>query len=297
MISVVLPTYNRAFCISQSIESVLNQTFKDFELIIVDDNSNDNTEDIVDNFNDQRIRYFKLPINKGACYARNFGIYKANFEFVAFQDSDDIWLPEKLQIQYDALSKHISSYAMVFCSFIKKSGDKKIIVPTRNLKETTGNFFHSLIKGNFISTQTILCKKSILTDLEGFDESFPALQDWDLCLRISFEHKIYHVRSPLVVVELTPNSITKNRKKVLTAMEMLLKKHKQKLTEKELKIWQYKMGHIAKSALELEKSQEIFKKLSNFHTRLGLFAFYHLLIVSFKKANKKYIYINRRTKK
>src|SRR3989344_1865760 len=98
-VSVVLPTYNRAHTLERAVRSVLNQTHKDFELIVVDDGSTDNTRDIVVSFADGRIRYIKHESNKGVAEARNTGIGASRASLIAFQDSDDEWLPHKLALQ------------------------------------------------------------------------------------------------------------------------------------------------------------------------------------------------------
>ena len=119
MISVVIPSYNRENTISNSIESVLKQTYSDIEVIVVDDGSTDKTEDIVKGIGDNRIRYIKLEKNSGACVARNIGIMNANGSYIAFQDSDDIWHPDKLEKQYQAIKKYNAD--LVFCKMIKIS--------------------------------------------------------------------------------------------------------------------------------------------------------------------------------
>lgn len=96
-VSVVIPTYNRAHLVGRAIQSVLNQTYQDFEIIVVDDGSTDNTEEVVKSFNDPRIRYIRHDQNRGGSAARNTGIKMARGEYIAFQDSDDEWLPEKLE--------------------------------------------------------------------------------------------------------------------------------------------------------------------------------------------------------
>ena len=98
-ISVIIPTFNREKLIGNSIKSVLNQTLKNFELIIVDDGSTDNTKEVVDKFQDKRIKYIKLDTNQGASNARNIGIKNAKGKYMSFQDSDDIFYPNKLEIQ------------------------------------------------------------------------------------------------------------------------------------------------------------------------------------------------------
>ena len=99
MISVIIPTHNREKTIKKSIDSVLCQTYNNIEIIVVDDKSTDNTEEVINSIKDNRIKYIKLDENKGACFARNKGIELAQGKYIAFQDSDDEWLPQKLEIQ------------------------------------------------------------------------------------------------------------------------------------------------------------------------------------------------------
>ena len=99
LVSIIMPSYNTASFIGESIESVLNQTYKNWELIIVDDCSNDNTEEIVQSFNNSKIRFYKNVENLGAAYSRNFALKQADGEWIAFLDSDDLWKPEKLEKQ------------------------------------------------------------------------------------------------------------------------------------------------------------------------------------------------------
>ena len=102
-VSVVIPTYNREHLVMRAIRSVVSQTFKDWELLVVDDGSKDNTEDAVQSFGDPRIRFIKHEINKGECATRNTGIVAATGGYLAFLDSDDEWLPEKLEKQVELL--------------------------------------------------------------------------------------------------------------------------------------------------------------------------------------------------
>ena len=108
-VSVIIPTYNRAKLIKRSILSVLNQTYQNFEIIVVDDGSADDTKSVVESFNNPKIRYIRHDINKGQSAARNTGIKNAKGKYIAFQDSDDEWLPEKLEKQmscFESPSSH-----------------------------------------------------------------------------------------------------------------------------------------------------------------------------------------------
>ena len=105
LVSVVLTTYNRADLISETIESILSQTFRNFELIVVDDGSTDNTEEVVRSYNDERVHYIKTDNWGGPAKPRNIGIKKAKGEYIAFCDDDDLWLPNKLEVQL----KHFDS--------------------------------------------------------------------------------------------------------------------------------------------------------------------------------------------
>ena len=117
LISVIIPTYNRAHLIKRSAQSVLNQTYKNLELIIVDDGSTDNTKEVIDSLNDERIVYVKQE-NHGVSSARNTGINVANGKYIAFQDSDDIWHSDKLEKQINTLKQNNAD--IVFCKIFKQ---------------------------------------------------------------------------------------------------------------------------------------------------------------------------------
>ena len=105
-VSVIIPTYNREGILGRSIESVLNQTYTEFELIIVDDGSTDNTRQLVENIHDDRISYYYVKNNSGAAAARNYGIERAEGEYIAFQDSDDYWHSDKLEKQMKVMESN-----------------------------------------------------------------------------------------------------------------------------------------------------------------------------------------------
>lgn len=204
-ISVVIPTYNRAHLIKESLQSVLDQTLQPYEIIVVDDFSTDNTEEVVNSLNSPLIKYLKNERKKGANGARNTGILMAKGEYIAFHDSDDIWLPEKLRLQSEIITENIE---LCFCSLVKESGSKKgEIFPYKYLDS---NKIKDLLRlHNWISTQTILIKWT-LARKQLFDENLKRFQDWDFVLRCSREENTIHLHQPLVVQRLSGDSITKN---------------------------------------------------------------------------------------
>lgn len=220
MISVIIPTFNRAHLLKRCITSIINQTYKDIEIIIVDDASTDNTSDIISELSHDKIRYYKLKENKGACYARNYGVQKALGEYIAFQDSDDVWNTDKLQKQINYLIEKNAD--LVFCSFTLHTEEKKIEFPPQQIDEN--KISKLILKYNFVSTQTILAKKECLIDIP-FDNDIPRLQDWDLMIRFTQKFKVYHLHESLVTMYQQTDSISKNKLYLIKALEIIRQKY------------------------------------------------------------------------
>jgi glycosyltransferase involved in cell wall biosynthesis len=225
-ISIVLPTYNRAKTISKSIESVLNQTYTNIELIIVDDGSNDNTSKIVEKFQklDSRIILIRHKKNLGANVARNTGIKRITGQFIAFQDSDDIWLKNKLEKQIDILVKSSSEIGVVYTGYWRIIGNKKIYFPPNNISEIDDNIHRTLLKINLVGTPTALVKPECFEKVGLFDENLSIFQDWELWIRISKYYKFKIIHEPLVIAYYQKDSIglTENSFK---GFFMIFKKH------------------------------------------------------------------------
>lgn len=266
MVSVVMPTYNRAKTIERAIFSILNQSYQDFEIIIVDDNSNDNTEEIVKNINDNRIKYIKNNINKGANESRNIGIAEANGEYIAFQDSDDEWMKNKLEVQLKALSETNSD--VVASGFFRYEDDGTITtIPEKPICDE--EISKQIMFGNFISTQTVLGKKQCFLD-EKFDPDFPRMQDWDLMIRISRRYKVHYMNTQLANVYIQGNSISKDNTKGIKALNMFLEKYKDF----------YNKNPKAKSWMYYE--------IGNYHMRSNIFdKNYYLTALKYDKLNIK----------
>ena len=210
IISVIIPTYNREKVIFNSVKSVLNQSFKYIEVIIIDDGSTDNTKNKIKHLKDKRIKYIKLNKTKGANYARNIGIKLAKGKFIAFQDSDDIYHVDKLEKQIKNIYKYKSDFD--FCKVCLHKKRKKFFYPKEEIiqKIKKINLFDVLIsEGNFISTQSILIKKAYIDNCL-FDTKFPRLQDYDLVLRMIPKVKVSFTNEALVDLYRQNNSISKN---------------------------------------------------------------------------------------
>ena len=226
IISIIIPTYNREKFIINSIKSVLNQTFNNFEIIIIDDCSTDHTQDVIKKIKEKRIKYIKLNKQKGASYARNIGIFLAKGKFISFQDSDDIYHFDKLEKQMKNLYKSKSDFDFCkICVHVNKTF--AIIYPSiARVKEINkGNLYNALVsKGNFISTQSILVKKAFIKKYL-FDTTLPRLQDFDLVLRIIPNLKVSFTNETLVDIYRQNDSISLYKENLKKSIFLLLNKN------------------------------------------------------------------------
>ena len=197
-VSIIIPTYNRSAKLKKSIESILQQSYENFELLIVDDASTDDTQAMVTAISDERIRYIRQAVNKGASAARNEGVRQADYSVIAFQDSDDIWKPEKLEKQMVYWQEH-PKYAMIYCAYTKYIDGQEIIVPNAGWRgKLEGKLFLWLAQRNSIGAPTMLMKRECFLEAGGFDTDLKALEDWDFALRFSAKYEIGYVDEALV---------------------------------------------------------------------------------------------------
>lgn len=226
MVSIVIPLYNREKTIGMAIASILNQTYQDFEIIVVDDCSSDRSVEAVKQINDDRIRVILCEKNGGACVARNIGIENSNGDFIAFQDSDDHWHEDKLKKSLYFMEQKDADF--VFSAVVRK-GEKgyvkeERIVPSYNLNNEEKPLT-KLLCMNCVSTQTIVAKKEVFKNIQ-FDKTLPRFQDWDLALQVlKSGYKMFYIEEPLVDCFVLEDSITSNYTKGKTALEILEKKY------------------------------------------------------------------------
>lgn len=226
-VSVVIPAFNREDVIEGAVASVLNQLYADsVEVIIVDDGSTDATVARVEDIDDPRVRLIRHSKNAGVSAARNTGIEAARGDWVAFQDSDDTWLPNKLARQMALASD--PGVVAIYCGMTVDRGPDRPARyhPNRSITPRTGHIQLRLLRDSFISTQTLVARRSVLAELDGFDPSLPALVDWDLVIRLSGRGRVSLVDEPLVIQRFSKNSLTHSAEKRLYAQLAILEKHR-----------------------------------------------------------------------
>ena len=224
-ISVIIPTYNREKYIIKSLKSILNQTYTNIEVLIVDDGSSDNTKKKIKIFNDSRIRYIKLRKNKGANFARNIGIKKSLGKYISFQDSDDESVFYKLELQFKNLILYNSDLDFCKLKLYRYKNLNYSIIPYKYQCEQimANKTLDALCKRNFISTSSILIKRNFIVKYL-FDINLPRLQDYDLMLRIIPNAKISFTNSVLINLYVHEDSISNSKEKLKKALNILLKK-------------------------------------------------------------------------
>ena len=196
-VSVIIPVYNRKNLLKRAIDSVLNQKYKKFELIIINDFSEENIDGLIKKYKDHRIRFFKNNKNMGVSYSRNIGIKNANYDLIALLDSDDEWLPLKLIKQIDYIKKN-QDINLVHTEEIWIRNDKRVNQKKRH-KKIGGDIFIPSLELCLISPSSVLLKKNLFDKYGYFDESLPVCEDYDLWLRITAFEEAGFINEPLII--------------------------------------------------------------------------------------------------
>ncbi len=259
-ISVIIPVFNRITLISKAIESVIAQTFNEWELIVVDDCSTDNTyQFLCDKYkNDNRISIVQTPKNSGQGSARNFGIQLCNAPFIAFLDSDDIWHPKKLDHQYSLFSSNDNTLGMVYCGgiLVDENGTKGEIKPY--LRGWIEESLFVNLKGLGSSNSGIMIRKEVVEKVGMYNTKLPSQADLDFFVRIARHYRIDFIDDYYTIIY-SGNSvkrISNNRKSVITGEYQFFINHAKRL--KELKLYHYVARKLARKyalyAKDLPKS-------------------------------------------
>lgn len=226
LVSVIIPVYNRENTIIRAIDSVLCQSYPDLEVIVVDDGSADSTAQRVSQYTDPRVRLIRQE-HGGADKARNLGIRNAGGAYIAFQDSDDEWLPEKLDIQIAFMED--SGYQVCFCPYYLHENNSVCAVPFdyADKEKYQAGLPKILTYRNIVSTQTLVIKREVLAQLGStyFDEQMPRWQDYEFAIRLLKAVPVGYVDMPLVNVYCCANSISADSKRLYQAAALMIRKH------------------------------------------------------------------------
>ena len=239
LVSVIIPTYNRSTVISRAIQSIIKQDYDNWELLIVDDGSNDGTPDIVESYirEDKRIKYFYQSSNQGACVARNEGIKNACGDFITFLDSDDEYLPDKLRAQLDLFyTSPVKNLGVVSCGMDHVNPDGLVYIS--KIPKFNGNVLDRLLSKKYVGagTPSLMIHKKIVDDGIFFDPKMPAGQDYDFLVRVSQKYNFDFVGKSLVRVHHHSMDRVYNKTSALKAVELQYQKYKDIIIEKNQKI-------------------------------------------------------------
>ena len=195
LVSVIIPTYNRGWAIKEAVDSVLAQDYEDFELLVVDDGSTDNTPEVLDAYGGA-LKILRQE-NKGVSAARNRGIENASGRFVAFLDSDDLWLPQKLSRQVEFFNRIPDALICQTEEIWIRNGVR--VNPKKRHKKPSGMIFEPSLALCLVSPSAVMIRRSLFEIVGSFDETLPACEDYDLWLRISCRFPVYRIDTPLII--------------------------------------------------------------------------------------------------
>ena len=206
MVSIILCTYNREKYLGRAINSILDQTYEDWELLVVDDGSTDHTEELVRAYTDPRIRFFGMERNRFYCYAANFGLSQCAGTYVAFQNSDDEWLPNKLEKQVRYMEEHPGTGACFTEVTLIDNEGRNISDKCQDMLRLFENHYEDqgewmkffLYYGNCVCHPSALVKRTVLEQAGGFNLLYCQLADFDLWARIAAQHPIHVLPEKLI---------------------------------------------------------------------------------------------------
>jgi glycosyltransferase involved in cell wall biosynthesis len=224
-VGVILPTRNRAGSLRAALDSVLDQTWRDLEVLVVDDASTDATAECLAGVTDPRVRVLRLDHPHGAGGARNAGLKAMDNDWIAFQDSDDRWLPEKLEKQLAAVEAAGNKAGFAYCRCRRSGAGVSYLFPPIHARTVAGELFEALLGGNLVSTQTALVRRACIDAHGRFDEALPPLEDWEFFLRLSRHVKAVFVDEVLVEAPFSPDSISKQDANFIASFQGILKQY------------------------------------------------------------------------
>ena len=222
LVSVIIPNYNHARYVADAIRSVLSQTYRCYEIIVVDDGSTDDSRAVVARFGD-RVTYIYQP-NAGLSAARNTGIRASSGSLIGVLDADDLYEPDYLEVLVAALREHPDAGG-VHCGYRFVDHENRPL-PQVEARAIDPEALHgALLDGNFLVPESILLRRSVYEDVGPFDETLRACEDWDVWLRASSRHRVVHSPRLLTRHRVLPGSMSTDPERMLTSRLAVLAKH------------------------------------------------------------------------
>lgn len=210
-VSIIMPAFNAERSISFSIKSVLDQSFGEWELLIINDGSTDSTLDVILEFRDSRIKIINQS-NQGVAAARNSALKIAIGEYIAFLDADDLWLPSKLQKQISIFSKSQKDLGLVYSGYrgfkFSEANSFSLLTEPINIHN---NDHYKLLVSNYIATLTVMIRRDIVFDVGYFREDLRGTEDWDYWIRISKLYKLKKIDQELALYRISAGSLSSNK--------------------------------------------------------------------------------------
>lgn len=194
-VSIIIPTFNREIFIQKAIDSVLSQSYRDFELFVIDDGSRDRTPEIISKYK-RKIFYVYIK-NSGVSKARNTGIRLSRGKYISFLDSDDYWKPEKLEKQIDFMENHPEIFISQTGEIWIRNG--KRVNPKKKHEKRSGDIFKKSLELCAVTPSSVMIRKELFETIGFFDESFPVCEDYDLWLRVTCRYNVGLISDKLVV--------------------------------------------------------------------------------------------------
>jgi len=226
LVSVIIPTFNRSHLLDKAVQSVLRQTYKNYEILVIDDHSPDETRAVVGRMNSEKIIYIRLPHNRGLSAARNTGFKAARGEFMALLDDDDEWLETKLEKQMEAFLSAPPLVGVVYTGAWKISNNSRCPVPGSGAIPQEKNIYQDMLQGKyFVLPSASMIRRECLQRVGLYDEHIRSLEDWDFWIRISKYYFFKYVDENLVLYHSTEGSLSRARLLRFRMARYIMKKH------------------------------------------------------------------------
>jgi glycosyltransferase involved in cell wall biosynthesis len=258
VVSVIIPTFNRWPLVGEAVESVFAQSYSDFELIVVDDSSTDETQKELAKFR-SRLRFF-VKSREGVAAARNFGVSRAVGHYVAFLDSDDLWRPKKLEVQTAFMEKDPALQICQTEEIWLRNGVR--VNPKSKHQKPSGDIFIRSLELCLVSPSAVMMTKELFSRFGGFDERFPVCEDYDLWLRIAVEHPVPLIPKPLTIKrgghadQLSRSTWAMDRYRVASLQKLLRSSLQGTRRARALAVLRSKVAILAQGARKRGKEQE-----------------------------------------